>query len=483
MSTSHIRVRFAPSPTGLMHLGNVRTALMNYLFALQKNGTFVLRVEDTDPERNFDPGAKKIIADLNWLRLTYTEGPGVGGPFAPYFQSERMDIYKQKLDELITMGQIYRCFCTIEDLEKKRQRQIALRAAPRYDRACFKLSKEELQKRIDSGTPFVWRIKLDHDETVKIKDIAHDEIKFELKNFSDFPITRQNGTYTFMFANFVDDMVMEISHVLRGEDHLTNTAGQAALYQAFGAPLPVFWHLPILCNIDGKKLSKRDFGFSLRDLRNAGYLPEAICNYLAIIGGSFEQEIMPLDELAKQMNFDHAHAKGQIKYDVEKLRWINRKWIAQYDLDKLTKLCRPYLEEAFPKASRLDDEQLTPLIKTIQTDLVTLKGVISALHFYFEAPETTAEQAAAALDAKTLKQAVQIISKHIDSIAEPATFLAATKDAAKKSGIGLKSLLSFLRLALIGSTKGPGVQELLDMLEPKESERRIRKLITTVEAK
>ena len=477
MSKSSVRVRFAPSPTGLMHIGNVRTALMNYLFALQKNGTFVLRIEDTDPERNFDPQAKHILADLHWLSLAYAEGPDVGGPYAPYFQSKRMDIYKKTLDQLIEKQAAYRCFCTTQELEKKRKRQISLRMAPRYDRACMKLSEQEIQEKLDANMPFLWRMKLDHDKTVHIKDVAQKEKIFDLKNFSDFPLTRQNGTYTFMFANFVDDMMMKISHVLRGEDHATNTAGQAALYEAIGAPTPIFWHLPILCDINGKKLSKRDFGFSLKDLKAAGYLPEAICNYLAILGSSYEQEIMSLEQLTKTIDFDNAHTKGQIKFDSGKLNWINRKWIANYDTEKLTELALPFLLTELPEAEKLDKEKLITLVGMVQTDLIVLKGITSALHFYFAEPEISKPDLTSIIDQPTLKKVTKLVSEHLEKISEPEKFLITLKSEAKKTDIPLKALYSFLRLALMGSTKGPGIGELITMLGIEESKRRLVRAI------
>lgn len=477
MNKSRMRVRFAPSPTGFMHLGNVRAALMNYLFALKKDGTFVLRIEDTDPERNFDIGAKQIIADLDWLGLEYTEGPKKGGPYAPYFQSERMHIYKEKLDKLITQKNVYRCFCSTEELERKRQRQIALKTAPRYDKACLALSEQKIQERLDKKDPFIWRMKLDSTKKVTIKDIAHDSITFDLKNFSDFPLTRQNGTYTFMFANFVDDMTMKMTHVLRGEDHLTNTAGQAALYHAFGLELPTFWHLPILCNINGKKLSKRDFGFALKDLREAGYLPEAICNYLAIIGASFKKEIMPIEELIREMNFEHSHAKGQIKYDVEKLRWVNRKWISTYDDQKLTTACLPYLREAFPEVDNLDPALVTKLIQIIKTDLITLKDVTTALEFYFKAPQTTRTTAAIAIPENLLGGIAQIVAPHLELIDSPDLFLQNTKKDAKEKEVSLKTVFSFMRFALTGATRGPGVKDLIEMLGSQEAKKRMQHLL------
>lgn len=478
MANSTVRVRFAPSPTGLMHIGNIRTALMNFLFAKKKNGTFIVRIEDTDPERNFDPGAQKIIADLEWLGLTFTEGPHVNGPYAPYFQSQRMAIYQEKLNDLIAKKLVYPCFCTQEELDKKRERQIALKRPPRYDGTCLKRSVEEVEKLFDNKTPFIWRMYLNQETTIIINDITHGDIKFELKNFSDFPLTRQNGTFTFMFANFVDDMVMEISHVLRGEDHLTNTAGQAALYQAFGKKLPIFWHLPVICNKTGKKLSKRDFGFSLNDLREAGFLPEALCNYLAITGGgSFKQEIMSLEELAKTMNFDQAHSSGRVKYDIDKLTWINHKWIDRYDPEKLADVCLPYLEKTFDQVKNLDKKQITTLIQTIKTDFEKLPQVVDALRFYFERPTVTLEMIENQLGNDVTEQIKTIIQNNITSINTTDEFIKSIKIESKQQEISLKQTFSFLRLCLMNSINGPSIHDLFEMLGNQEATERIKTVL------
>jgi glutamyl-tRNA synthetase len=390
MTISSNRLRFAPSPTGMMHIGNVRSALMNFLFAKQKKGTFVLRIEDTDQARNFDPQATHIIEDLTWLGLTYDEGPIVGGPYAPYFQSERANLYDNALNELKQQNLVYPCFCTAEELERRRARQIALKKPPRYDRACLTLSAGEVAAKIAAQTPYILRFNIDQTKRTTIKDLAHGEITFEMKNFSDFPLTRSDGSSTFIFANFVDDLLMKISTVVRGEDHLTNTACQAMLYEAFNAPLPIFWHLPIVCSVEGKKLSKRDFGSSLRDLKDAGFLPEAIVNYLAIIGGgAFKEEIMSLDELAQALNFDHMHSTGHIKYDVEKLKWMNNKWINRLSADELTKHCMPFLLAAYPRIAAMDQAQLSSILQLLKTDFHTTKDSVQAIQFYFEKPTVT----------------------------------------------------------------------------------------------
>lgn len=473
-----IRVRFAPSPTGMLHLGNVRTALMNYLFAKKQNGDFVLRIEDTDPNRIFDKDGAQIIKDLLWLGLDYNEGPNKDGAYAPYIQSQRAKIYQEKLNELIEKNLVYRCFCTQEELDAKRKRQIALKLPPRYDRQCAQLSAAEIKEKLDAKKPFIWRMKLDPNKKIIINDLAHGTITFNLKHFSDFPLTRQNGTFTFMFANFVDDMIMNMSHVLRGEDHLSNTAGQAALYQAFNVPLPVFWHLPIICNTTGKKLSKRDFGFALDDLRTAGYLPEALVNYLAIIGGGkFDHEIMSLDELAQNMHFDHMASTGHVRYDPEKLNWINHKWIQRIDHERLVDLCLGYLVTEYPEANKLSREQLSDLIKHVKNDLHTLKDINTELQFYFVEPTITFDKIAEHIDDDQISACQRIIKENLDKIEDPQQLVSHIKEDAKKNNVSIKNIFKFMRLALTGLPNGPGIGELIDMLGVETAVKRLVKLI------
>lgn len=476
MTQTSERLRFAPSPTGMMHLGNIRTALMNFLFAKQKNGAFILRVEDTDPARNFDKGAKKIIEDLTWLGISYDEGPETGGPYAPYFQSERTNLYQEVLQNLIDKKLVYRCFCTNEELDKRRARQIALKKPPRYDRTCLQLAEDEIKQKLAHNTPFIWRFKLDHAKKITIKDLSHGEITFDMKNFSDFPLSRGDGSFTFMFANFVDDMLMRMTTVIRGEDHLTNTAGQAALYEALEAPIPTFWHLPILCNIDGKKLSKRDFGFSLRDLIDAGFLPEALLNYLAIIGGgSFNNEIMSIEELIKTLNFDKINATGQVKYDVEKLTWTNNKWIDKLDPLTLTERCLPYLKEAYPQVADMNLETLTNILQILKTDFNTLKDSVEAVRFYFEKPKYNPDDLAAFQNKAQLSA---LVSELLEKTSDSNEFMKLAKLKAKQHEIAIKDMFGFIRYGLIGSKQGSSINDLLEVLGAKESRTRLESLIT-----
>ena len=471
-----VRVRFAPAPTGLMHLGNIRTALMNYLFAQQRNGTFVLRIEDTDSQRNFDPHATQIMSDLAWLNILHDEGPKKNELYAPYFQSQRTPIYQKYLDRFINKGDVYRCFCTSEDLEKKRLRQVALKQPPRYDRTCLQLPQDEIDMRV--AMPFVWRAKLDHTQTIELKDLAREIIRFEMHNFSDPVLTREDGSFTFLFANFVDDVDMKITHIFRGEDHLSNTGVQAALFKMIDAPLPIYWNMPILCNIEGKKLSKRDFGFSLNDLRTAGYLPHAICNYLAIIGGgTFDKEIMTMDELIKHINFDHIHATGQVKYDVEKLNWMNHEWISKLDLPTLVELCIPFIQASHPEIRVVEKSKIESMIRIIQPNLRNLGQAGHLVDFYFNAPHITKKEITQYIE-ENPEAIMTVVAHNMHLINTPAVFIETIKAEAKKSALPLKHLFALVRLALTGTIHGPSIAELIEMLGIVEAEKRLKKVLT-----
>ncbi len=476
MSTS-IRVRFAPSPTGFMHLGSVRIALLNYIFARQKQGTFILRIEDTDASRNLDQAKARIVQDLAWLGLTYDEGPGKGGPYGPYSQSERNDIYQKHLQELGASCKIYRCFCTAEQLETKRQKQQAMGKPPRYDRTCLGLSDDKIKSKLAAAMPFVWRFKLNQDQIIQIQDLARGTITFELKHFSDFAITRADGTCTFMFVNFIDDWLMNISHVIRGEDHLTNTALQAALYDAFAVKQPLFWHLQIICNAAGEKLSKRDFGFSLEDLKDAGYLPEAINNYMTTVGASFAQEVQSLPELVKSYNFSNIHTTGAIRYDVDKLTWFNHKWVDRISPSELFVHAKPFLHEAYPQSASLSDQTASDLLQRVKSDIKTFKDIKPALHFYFETPDVELAALAKAFGDDHCGIITHIFKENSNGLDNGDVFLQAIKDAGKAKEINTKIMFSSLRYLLTGRFEGVGMHELLSILGTAECKKRLERAL------
>lgn len=470
-----IKTRFAPSPTGLMHLGNVRAALVNYLFAHQQNGSFILRIEDTDAQRNFDFQGTQIIKDLAWLGIEYDEGPGKPGLVGPYYQSERTSIYQEHLARLIEAKKVYRCFCTEAELEQSRKQQLKLKKPPRYLRVCAHLSSEQIQTKLDTFTPYIWRMRLDHDLSFDIHDIARGTIHFDLIHFSDFPVTRQDGSFTFLFANAVDDMTMKITHVFRGEDHLSNTALQAALFHAFDIPLPIYWHMPIICNTQGKKLSKRDFGFSLTDLQKAGFLPEAICNYLGIIGGGvFEREILSLQELVTAVRFDTISAAGRVTYDVEKLRWVNHKWIDMCDPERLAELTLPFLQERYPVVNTKEKSELVSLLQIIKTDMITLADAPQVTHFYFVEPAITLGDMSQTFGSY-LVPVQETVTAQLDKLATVADFIDALKGAAKQQAIPIKYFYWFVRLALTGQQDGPSIHDIVTMLGVETARQRLER--------
>lgn len=461
---SHVRVRFAPSPTGWMHLGNARIALLNYLFAKKFNGSFVLRIEDTDQTRNIDPRGNQIMQDLSWLNLTIDEGP--------FYQSERDAIYQEQLAKLIEQNQVYRCFETPDELELKRQRQLARGLPPKYDRAGLKLTPAEIRDNLAAGKPFIWRLKLP-EGAITIADIAHGQMTFELSNFSDPAITRHDGTCTFLFANCVDDIQMGISHVLRGGDHLTNTAVQAAMYQLFGAPQPVFYHMPLLCGPDGKKISKRAFGASLDDFKKAGFLPEALSNYLGIIGGTFVDEIMDLDKLADAIHFDESSPKGTVHFDLEKLKWINHKWIGRLSIDELAHRSLPLIKTAYPQTA-ITEQRLAALIKPIHGDLTTLGDIVTMLQFIFVKPQVEKT----VLEEQGLPAHQDLFATLLaQPISDDKTLLATIKNLGKEQKKPLGEIMVLMRLALTGKAQGIGVGDLLGMLGAQEALNRLAVLV------
>lgn len=460
---STIRVRFAPSPTGFMHLGNVRAALMNYLFAKQRKGTFILRIEDTDQERNFDEAKRRISEDLAWLHLPYQEGPEVGGDFGPYEQSSRNQLYQDKLEELIRINRIYRCFCTQEQLESKRKIQLAIGKPPRYDRTCLRYPTYAIKQKLDAQTPFIWRFKLNDQQTLTLDTLNGTSIDFNMEHFSDFAISRSDGSFTFIFVNFVDDWLMKISHVIRGEDHLSNTALQAALYDAFMVDMPIFWHLPIICNSTGEKLSKRDFGFSLTDLRAAGFIPEAIANYLAIMGASVTEEVQSLESLAANIHFEKFSLHGGIHYDLEKLTWFNQKWLARLTAEDFISRAMPYIEQYFEQPVTLD-ATIRKVFALVQPESKTLIEVPKLIEFYLRTPKKDLSQ----LHQEVPEDKVSTITNLLKNTPwqNPSEVMLDTyKAQAKLAGVSTKELLVTLRFLITGNTKGLGVGDLFKLLQ------------------
>ena len=348
--SSNVRVRFAPSPTGKLHIGGARTAIYNWAFARANHGTFILRIDDTDPTRSTQENTDIILRAMRWLGLDWDEGPEVGGDFGPYAQTERLELYKQAAQKLWDEGNAYPCFCTPEQLAADRE-AAAARKDPfqGYQRRCRDLSREEAQARIDAGEKYVLRIKVPEDRgNVVINDAVHGEVVFDAKELDDFVIFRSDGTPTYNFATVVDDAAMGITHVIRGDDHLSNTPRQVMVYEALGAPVPTFAHISMILGADGKKLSKRHGATSVEEYRDAGYLSDAFVNYLALLGWSLDGEttVIPRDVLASQFSLERI-SKNPATFDPKKLDWMNAEYINRMeDAEFADQIMLPELLEA-----------------------------------------------------------------------------------------------------------------------------------------
>ena len=348
--SNNVRVRFAPSPTGKLHIGGARTAIYNWAFARANGGTFILRIDDTDPTRSTDENTQIILRAMKWLGLDWDEGPDVGGPHAPYAQTERLNLYKKAAQKLWDEGHAYPCFCTKEQLEADRKAaQERKDPFQGYQRRCRNLTREEAQARIDSGEPYVLRIKVPEDRgDVVIEDAVHGRVVFDAKELDDFVIFRSDGTPTYNFATVVDDAAMGITHVIRGDDHLSNTPRQVMVYEALGAPVPVFAHISMILGADGKKLSKRHGATSVEEYRDAGYLSDAFVNYLALLGWSLDGEttVIPRDVLASKFSLDRI-SKNPATFDPKKLDWMNAEYInAMSDAEFARKILVPEVTNA-----------------------------------------------------------------------------------------------------------------------------------------
>ena len=345
-----VRVRFAPSPTGKLHIGGARTAIYNWAFARANGGTFILRIDDTDPTRSTDENTQIILRAMRWLGLDWDEGPEVGGDFGPYSQTERLDIYREAAERLLAEGKAYPCFCTPEQLAADRE-AAAARKDPfqGYQRRCRDIPADEARSRMEAGEPYTLRIKVPEDRgNVVINDAVHGEVTFDAKELDDFVIFRSDGTPTYNFATVVDDAAMGITHVIRGDDHLSNTPRQVMVYEALGAPVPTFAHISMILGADGKKLSKRHGATSVEEYRDAGYLSDAFVNYLALLGWSLDGEttVIPRDVLASQFSLERI-SKNPATFDPKKLDWMNAEYInAMSDADFADQIMLPVLLKA-----------------------------------------------------------------------------------------------------------------------------------------
>jgi glutamyl-tRNA synthetase/nondiscriminating glutamyl-tRNA synthetase len=456
-----LRVRFAPSPTGQLHVGNARTALFNWLLARHTGGTLVLRIEDTDFERSTRASEATIIEDLRWLGLSWDEGVEAGGAFGPYRQSERLHVYRAHAVELLSRNAAYHCFCSAEALEAERQQALASGLPPQYSGRCRAISREDARRRIDAGDKAVIRFRVPEDGDVVFNDVVRGELRFSAGVIGDPVLLRSDGVPAYNFAVVIDDALMGITHVVRGEDHISNTPRQVLLYEAFGWTPPVFAHVSLVMGPDHAPLSKRHGATSVADFRARGYLAEALTNYLALIGWSpgEGQELLPLEELARRFTLeDVGHSAGV--FDLEKLAWVNRHYLKSAAPERLADLAVPHLQATgwLGQPTSADRHYLARVVPVVAAAVDRLDQVPDRLRFLFD---FSAERALASADARTeaLHSAPLIRALAAELAATPPmldreAFRAMANRLRARTGEKGRALFHPIRLVLTGEREG-----------------------------
>ena len=448
------RVRFAPSPTGYLHLGGLRTALFNYLFARSQGGKVILRIEDTDRSRLVDDAVGNITEVFDWLGIEFDEGPHKGGDYGPYIQSERLDIYHEHINRLLDEGSAYRCFCSAERLDKMRREQIAGGKNPMYDRQCRNIPAEESVKQADNEA-FVVRLKIPDEETISFNDGVRGQVSFETAAIDDQVLLKSDGFPTYHLANVVDDHMMGITDVIRGEEWLTSTPKHVYLYECLGWDLPNFHHLSLLLNKDRSKLSKRQGDVAVEDFRAKGYLPEALINYTALLGWhpSDDQEFFSREELTGKFDLGQASKSGAV-FDVDKLVWLNKQHINRYDHDGFLEAAKDFLPEGFD----FTGESGVKIVRWLQEGIDTLSDIpekLKPFSWNWDAePEAEAKEMITADGSKKVYEAILQAQGEITGWTTE-VFKTLLKQAGKTAGVKGKDLWMSVRAALTGQLQGP----------------------------
>ena len=382
---NNIRLRFAPSPTGFLHIGNLRTVLFGYFLAKSLGGKFILRIEDTDQKRKVEGSVESLIDILDWIGIKFDEGPHVGGDFGPYIQTERLAIYQKYIQELLDKGEAYYCFCSEGRLTEMRTKQEKNKQAPKYDGHCRNLSPQEIQTKLKNGEKFVIRQKIPTNTFVEVTDELRGKIIFKTDDLDDQVLMKSNGIPTYQLAAIVDDHLMNISHVTRGDEWLASFPKNALLYKSFGWEIPKYIHLPLILNKGGGKLSKRQGDVFVEDYKQKGYLPEAIINFCALLGwhAKDDQEILSINEIIKKFSLEGMGSSPAV-FDIEKLDYLNGYYIRQKNINDLTVLCRPYLEKNGLITDKTNNEFVKKVIALSQERLKKLEDISDFSAFFFK---------------------------------------------------------------------------------------------------
>jgi len=470
---NQVRVRFAPSPTGYLHVGGLRTALFNYLFARKHGGAFILRIEDTDQKRSIPGALEDLITTLTRTGLQHDEGPDIGGDYGPYIQSQRIDIYKEYTQKLLVSGKAYYCFCDEERVARIREEQRKRKRPPMYDGRCRDLSEGEVADNLARGLPCVIRLRYPKEGKTVFDDIVRDRVAIDNSIVDDQILIKSDGFPTYHFASVVDDHLMKITHVIRGEEWLSSVPKHIFLYESFGWEPPVWVHLPLLLNSDRSKLSKRQGDVSVESYLEKGYLTEVLLNFIALLGwhSADNREIYSLGELEEVFSLERINKAGAV-FDLEKLNWMGGTYIRQMDVAYIADQSRRFFEEAGIDIS--DNEKYLKVIGTARDYVYCLSMIVEHARMFYDTPASSQEDR----DLIEQEDSRRIFSYWIEALGEQETCSLDDLSALVKKGIGDlgikgKNFYFPIRLALFGSCHGPDIPTLIDILGRDESVKRL----------
>ncbi len=481
---STVRVRFAPSPTGYLHVGGARTALFNWLYARHHQGVFVLRIEDTDLARSTDEATQVILDALEFLGLDWDEGPKRGGDHGPYYQSQRLDIYQAYARKLIELDRAYECYCTPEELEQRRQEQIQAGKATRYDQRCAHLTEEEREAfRAEGRIPVIRFRALETGETV-VHDVIRGEVHFENTQIDDFVIYKSDGMPTYNFPVVIDDALMKITHVIRGEDHLSNTPKQIQIYEALGFPLPKFAHIPMILGPDKALLSKRHGATSVMQFYEEGYLPEAMVNYLSLLGWGYDdsQTIFSKSDLVDKFSLERV-SKNPAVFDLQKLEWMNGVYIRELSLEEFYQVALPFWQKAGFLPQEVTPEQkdyALSILKELQSRIKLVGDVVDLAHYFFRDDYVYKEEIVRKILGKPQTEAIlRYVYEAIATVPvlDEEHVKPIFKAGMEKYGVKMGDLIQPIRVALTGTNVSPGIYEVLELLGRERVLSRIEKTL------
>ncbi|MBK7255061.1 MAG: glutamate--tRNA ligase [Ignavibacteria bacterium] len=467
-NNDEVRVRFAPSPTGFVHIGSLRTALFNYLFAKHSGGKNILRIEDTDQTRKVEGAVENLIRVMGKLGIEFDEGPVQGGDFGPYYQSQRLDFYKKYCDELLAKGSAYYAFETSQELDEMRKLQQLEGRQTMYDRRARDLSEDEVQENLKKGLPYVIRLKVPLNEEIRFNDLIKGTIRIETNIIDDQILLKSDGFPTYHLANVVDDHLMKITHIIRGEEWVTSVPKHIIIYNALGWEVPEMAHVPLILNSDKSKLSKRQGDVAVEDFLQKGYLKETLTNFIAFLGWNpgegEEQEFFSMEELIKKFTLEKVQSSGAV-FNVDKLNWMNNEYIKNYDPDKLTELALPYFSKAGIEIS--NTERIKKILSLVRVYLNKLEDIPDNISFLERKEiEPDNDNLKEILNSESSKKVFEKLSEKISILDElnPENYKTAVSEVQKDTGLKGKALFKPIRIALTGSENGPELPLIAEIL-------------------